>query len=159
MTGRSAAKAQEQGQAMVETVLVMMMVLLLLMGIIEFGFLFFAYVRVSNAAREGARAGSLWLVDRKAGGGYYDPTLCSTVRTAVQSEFDQVADGDVTIAVVGQDPVSCGESEAVSPVAGQPITVTVTYPYALPVVSGLPIIGDVVPSPYPVSRTVAMRFQ
>jgi Flp pilus assembly protein TadG len=143
---------------MVETALMILVVLLLLMGIIEFGFLFFAYVRVSNATREGARAGSLWLVDRKADGGYYDPTLCETVRTAVQSEFDKVANGDITIAVVGQDPVDC-EPESVTPEAGQPITVTVTYGYELPVVSSLPIIGNVVASPFPVSRAVAMRFQ
>jgi Flp pilus assembly protein TadG len=134
----------QEGQAMVETVLMIMVVLLLLMGIIEFGFLFFAYVRVSNATREGARAGSLWLVDRKADGGYY--------------ECDKVADCDITIAVVGQDPVDC-EPESVTPEAGQPITVTVTYGYELPVVSSLPIIGNVVASPFPVSRAVAMRFQ
>jgi len=143
---------------MVETALMIMVVLLLLLGIIEFGFLFFAYVRVSNSAREGARAGSLWLVDRTADGGYYEPTLCYTVRTAVQSEFDQVADNDISIGVVGQDPVNC-TSESVSPEAGQPITVTVTYGYQLPVVSSLPIIGQVIASPYPVSRAVAMRFQ
>jgi Flp pilus assembly protein TadG len=135
-----------------------MVVLLLLMGIIEFGFLFFAYVRVSNATREGARAGSLWLVDRRADSGYYDPTLCETVRAAVRSEFDEIADGDITIAVVGQDPVNC-TAESVTPEAGQPITVTASYDYELPVVSGLPFIRDVIASPYPVSRAVAMRFQ
>jgi Flp pilus assembly protein TadG len=158
VTRGSAPKAKEEGQAMVETALIIMVVLLLLMGIVEFGFLFFAYVRVSNSARVGARAGSLWLVDREADDGYYDPTLCYAVRTAIKSEFDQVADEDITIGVVGQDPVDC-TSEAVTPEAGQPITVTVTYDYELPVVSSLPVIGEVVGSPYPVSRTVVMRFQ
>jgi Flp pilus assembly protein TadG len=130
---RRKATTGQQGQAMVETALMIMAVLLLLMGIIEFGFLFFAYVRVSNATREGARAGSLWLVD-------------------------QVTDDDIAIAVVGQDPVNCA-SESVTPEAGQPITVTVTYGYELPVVSGLPIMRDIITSPYPVSRAVSMRFQ
>jgi len=151
-------KIGQQGQAMVETALMITVVLLLLMGIIEFGFLFFAYVRVSNAAREGARAGSLWMVDRKADGGYYDPTLCYTVRTAVQYEFDQVADDDITIAVVGQDPVIC-DDDSLTTEAGEGITVTVTYDYDLPVVTGLPIIRDIIASPYPVSRAVSMRFQ
>jgi Flp pilus assembly protein TadG len=158
MARRGIGKGKEEGQAMVETALIIMVVLLLLMGIIEFGFLFFAYVRVSNSAREGARAGSLWLVDRKADDGYYEPTLCGAVSTAVQSEFDQVAEDDITIAVMGQDPVNC-TSESVSPEAGQPITVTVTYDYELPVVSNLPVIGQIIASPYPVSRAVAMRFQ
>jgi Flp pilus assembly protein TadG len=158
LTRRRVRKADQDGQAMVETALIIMVVLLLMMGIIEFGFLFFAYVRVSNSAREGARAGSLWLVDREADAGYYTPTLCDAVRTAVKSEFDQVADSEITVAVVGQDPVICSP-ESVTPEAGQPITVTVTYDFELPVVTSLPIIGDLIPSPYPVSRAVAMRFQ
>jgi Flp pilus assembly protein TadG len=158
MLRRKGTKIGQEGQAMVETALMILVVLLLLMGIIELGFLFFAYVRVTNATREGARAGSLWLVDRKADSGYYDPTLCETVRTAAQSEFDELADGDITIAVVGQDPVECA-AESVTPEAGQPITVTVGYDYELPVISGLPIIGNIIASPYPVSRAVVMRFQ
>jgi Flp pilus assembly protein TadG len=158
MTWHKLRKAEEEGQAMVETALIIMVVLLLLMGIIEFGLLFFTYVRVSNSARVGARAGSLWLMDRKADDGYYDPTLCYAVRTAVKSEFSQVADEDISIAVVGQDPVNCA-AESVAPEAGQPITVTVIYDYELPVVSGLPIIKNVIASPYRVSRAVAMRFQ
>jgi len=59
---------------------------------------------------------------------------------------------------VGEDPVLCDDG-SLAPETGQPITVTVTYDYELPVVSSLPIIGDVIASPYPVSRAVAMRFQ
>jgi Flp pilus assembly protein TadG len=158
MSRHRKVKSGQEGQAIVETALIITVVLLLLMGIIEFGLLFFTYVRVSNAAREGARAGSLWLVDRKADDGYYDPTLCGEVRAAVKSELDQAADSDITIAVVGQDPVDCA-AESVNPEAGQAITVTVTYSYELPVVAGLPIIRDVIASPYPLSRAVAMLFE
>lgn len=46
---------------MVEVALVTPMLLTLALGIVEFGFLFSAYVQVSNAAREGARAGSRYV--------------------------------------------------------------------------------------------------
>ncbi len=62
MLPRTANRKGQEGQALVETTLMLMVTLLLLMGIIQFGFLFYAYVRVSNATREGARAGSLWLM-------------------------------------------------------------------------------------------------
>jgi Flp pilus assembly protein TadG len=151
-------KRQQQGQAMVETALMIMVVLLLLMGIIQFGFIFYAYVRVSNATREGARAGSLWLVDRRPDKGYYVPTLCNTVHEAVWSEFGDIEESEIAIGVVAEDPVSCA-AESVGPEAGQPITVTVSYEFELPVVTALPIIRDVIASPFPVSRSVVMRFQ
>lgn len=158
MLWRARKKNRQQGQAMVETALMMLVILLLLMGIIQFGFIFYAYVRVSNSAREGARAGSLWLVDREVDDGYYAPILCDRVLSAAQSEVSAIEPGDITIAVVGQDPVNC-VAESVDPQAGEPITVTLNYDYELPVVAAVPIIRDIISSPYPVSRTVVMRFQ
>jgi hypothetical protein len=136
---------------MVETALIILIVLLLLMGIIQFGFLFYAYVRVSNAAREGARAGSLWVMHRN-----YD-TLCEQVSVGVWSELPAYAqEEDVTIDITVTDPFDCDDAGVE---AGEPITVTVTYNYDLPVVTALPIIRDVIQSPFPVSRTLMMRIQ
>ena len=149
---------------MVETALMILVVLLLLMGIIQFGFIFYAYVRVSNATREGARAGSLWLMRG-------EPSLCATVAGGVWSEFADVEVSDITlgiddttITVEGNptdpvDPVRCNPDEPVSLEEGQPITVTVAYDFDLPVVTALPIIRDIIPSPFPVSRSVVMRVQ
>jgi len=134
---------------MVETALMIMVVLLLLMGIIQFGFIFYAHVRVSNAAREGARAGSLWLMNQN-----YD-TFCEQVEAGVWSELPAYAPPeDVTI-----DTVNIANCDAPGVERGNPVTVTVTYDYDLPVVTALPIIRDIIPSPYPVSRTVVMRCQ
>lgn len=158
MLRRTANKKGQEGQALLETTLMLMVTLLLLMGIIQFGFLFYAYVRVSNATREGARAGSLWLMRQS------DSTLCEQVEGGVTAEVGcitaptepgQTKNCDIAI-TLEDGPVDCVNA---SPVAGDPITVTVTYDFALPVVSGLPIIRDVVSSPYPVTRTVVMRFQ
>jgi len=157
MLWRSRRKRGQEGQALVETTFMILAVLLLLMGIIEFGFLFFAYVRVSNATREGARAGSLWLLHRNFDKptGYYDPILCDTVQDAVRSEVSAIQ--YITITLDGVD-IGCPDV-SLTPQAGEPITVTATYNYDLPVVSALPIIGDIIPSPFPVSRRAVMRFQ
>lgn len=161
MLWRTRRKSGQEGQALVETTFMMLAVLLLLIGIIEFGFIFYAYVRVSNAAREGARAGSLWLMDREFTGPpdyYYDPILCNTVKDAVLSEVSAIQDSGTITIILDEGVVFCDDTD-LTPQAGAPITVTATYNYALPVVSALPIIGDIIPSPFPVSRTAVMRFQ
>lgn len=54
----------KRGQSLVEFALVLPLLVLLLYGLAEFGFLLYAHVQVTNAAREGARAGSLYLGSR-----------------------------------------------------------------------------------------------
>jgi len=49
----------KRGQSMVEFVLVLPVFLILLLGMIEFGLIFNAYITINNAAREGARVGSV----------------------------------------------------------------------------------------------------
>src|SRR6187431_2982529 len=51
------------GQAMVEFAAVLLPVLLLIVGIIQFGLLFGANVTLTNAAREAARAGTIYVYD------------------------------------------------------------------------------------------------
>jgi Flp pilus assembly protein TadG len=50
---------QERGAELIEMALVLPLLLLIIMGIIDFGFLFRELNVVTNAAREGARAGIL----------------------------------------------------------------------------------------------------
>lgn len=151
MPWREGREGGQEGQAMVETALMITAVLLLLMGIIEFGFLFYAHVRVANAAREGARAGSLLMMRGET-------DWCTVVRNAVQAEVSGIPGTHTVDIQLDAGPVSeCGAWPATN--AGEPITVTVTHDFDLPVVSALPIIRDIISSPYPVSRTVVMRFQ
>lgn len=63
-TGRAFARAEARGQAMVEFAFVLLPVLLLIVGIVQFGLLFGANVTLENAAREGARAGTIYVYDR-----------------------------------------------------------------------------------------------
>lgn len=54
-------RSTRRGQSLVEVAVATPMLLTLALGIVEFGFLFSGYVQVSNAAREGARAGSRYV--------------------------------------------------------------------------------------------------
>jgi Flp pilus assembly protein TadG len=49
----------KKGQSIVEFALIIPILLIFVMAIIEFGFLFNAFITISNASREGARLGSL----------------------------------------------------------------------------------------------------
>lgn len=49
--------ANEGGQDLIEYALVLPLLLLVMLGIMEFGILFWNYNTIANAAREGARAG------------------------------------------------------------------------------------------------------
>lgn len=51
------ALKNKKGQAMVEFAVILPILLLLVMGIIEFGLIFNAYLTIQNASREGARYG------------------------------------------------------------------------------------------------------
>lgn len=53
-----------RAQSLVEFALILPLLVVLLLGLTDFGFLLYAHVQVANAAREGARAGSLFLGSR-----------------------------------------------------------------------------------------------
>ncbi|NLE76639.1 MAG: pilus assembly protein [Chloroflexi bacterium] len=64
--GPSPAKGQ-RGQAMVEFAFVIVALTLVMVGIIDFGRLYFSYASIANAAREGARYGLMYPARRTAG--------------------------------------------------------------------------------------------
>ena len=53
----------EEGQNLVEFALLLPVLMYVLMGIIQFGFIFAAYLTLNNAVREGARWGSIYVYD------------------------------------------------------------------------------------------------
>ncbi len=118
------AGSRSRGQAMVEFVAVLLPLLLLVVGIVQFGLLFAANVTLTNAAREGARAGTIYLYDHSiTSNGKYrnDAARCGDVVDAATQAFgllstsspnfsapltsgacplpssDSLTDGDVTI--------------------------------------------------------------
>ncbi len=74
--------AAARGQAMVEFAAVLLPVLLLIAGIVQFGLLFGANVTLTNAAREGARAGTIYIYDYQHTKSWNDAHRCSDIADA-----------------------------------------------------------------------------
>ena len=55
------ASAAQRGQSLVEFALVMMPLFIILLAIVQFGFIFNSYVTITNASREGARLGTVYV--------------------------------------------------------------------------------------------------
>lgn len=54
----------EKGQSLVEFSLILMPLFFILLGIIQFGFIFNTYVTITNASRDAARLGTIYVYDR-----------------------------------------------------------------------------------------------
>ena len=151
---------RQRGQAAVEMALLLPVLVMLLFGIIMSGFTFYAFIQVSNAAREGARAGSLYRITQATSGltlvqtvrqAIYDPGTGSTALgflTPTGSSFNVTSDVSVPtpVDVDGDGTISSGDR----------LTVTVTYRYTLPVLS---LLLPVFPQPIVIVRSVEMDIQ
>ncbi len=62
-------------------------VMLILVGIIQFGLLFGANVALTNAAREGARAGTIYVYDRNHTKSWNDAERCGAIAQAATDAF------------------------------------------------------------------------
>ena len=69
--GVTRADARHRGQSLVEFALILPTMLLMLVGLIDFGFLFYTNMTLEYATREGARVGSAL-----AAGNGHDAALC-----------------------------------------------------------------------------------
>jgi Flp pilus assembly protein TadG len=76
-----------RGQAMVEFAFVLLPVLLLIVGIVQFGLLFGANVTLTNAAREAARAGTIYTYDFNHTKAWNDAQRCGDVAQAAMQSF------------------------------------------------------------------------
>ena len=65
-------RRKERGQAMLEFALVIIALVIVMLGIIDFGRLYFTYASVANSAREGARYGIIYPT-RKTAAEWPDP--------------------------------------------------------------------------------------
>lgn len=148
----------QHGQAAVETALLLPVLFVLLFGIIMSGFAFYAFIQVSNATREGARAGSLYRMSQANSG----LSLEQTVKNAIYDSGGESAlgyldtgspsfdvDSDVVVSLVDAD----GDGV---PSSGDRLTVTVNYRYTLPLVSDL---VPAFPQPIVIQRVVRMVLQ
>jgi Flp pilus assembly protein TadG len=118
------SKRSSRGQSLVEFAITLPILLLIMVGILDLGRVYFAYISLTNAAREGARYGAA------------HPTQvgdCSTPNT-IKYHACQEVDGnivkpiDLTINVTC-NPCTPGPSD--TPGINNPIVVNVTYSFPL----------------------------
>jgi len=148
-----------RGQAVVEIALLLPVLLVLLFGIIMSGFTFYAFIQVSNAAREGARAGSVFRITQASSGltleetveeAIYDPGSGASALgflSPTSPSFNVSSDVSIALADVDSD-------SEIS--AGDQLSVSVTYRYTLPLVSQL---VPSFPQPITIVRNVMMEIQ
>lgn len=132
---------------MVEFAAVLIPLILVLAGIIQFGFLFAAYVGVSNSAREAARAGTIYQYDANEGQGQNDLLRCQAILAAAQQSLDVGVPGQFSgtcatvtgggdLAIAYPDSATCTGSSR----TGCQLRVTLTY--RQPVL--VPLVGDLI---------------
>ena len=79
---------RQEGQSLVEFALVLTPLFLILLGIIQFGFIFNAYITITNATREAAREGTIYVYDRTMTEGQNDAARNTSIRTTVLSSLN-----------------------------------------------------------------------
>jgi Flp pilus assembly protein TadG len=104
-----------RGQALVEFAIVANILLVLLLAIIQFGVVWSNYVTITDAAREGARRA---VVNRSSGQGAMVSAGISAARTAANG----LNQSNLSVSVTSQTGTWN---------LGDPIQVTVTYPYSI----------------------------
>jgi Flp pilus assembly protein TadG len=150
--GRAGGRAR--GQSLVEFALVLVPLMLLILGVIQFGLIFNSYVTMTNAAREGARSGTIYVYDRTLSKAQNDAARNAVIRTQLLATMNLLSktspqfaggstwtqsgltftNGDLSITYAVPGGVT--DSDARS---GQTITVRATYHQDLiiPMISAL----------------------
>lgn len=121
---------REHGQALVEMALVLPLLLLLLFGVIEMGRVSYAYISISNAAREGGRVATIGGTDLE-------------IKNSIINSTPLLDSSVLAITIV---PIEAYRQ------SGQTVTVNVKYPVQL-----LIPISDMIPNPIVVSSSIIMR--
>ncbi len=105
----------ERGQSAVELAVALPVLVLILMGTLDFGRAFYAYINITNAAREGAQYGT----------GF--PTNTTGITTRVNNEFGCTGGGCVTVNIICLDYYTNSQIDCSSAHIGDRIRVTVNY--------------------------------
>ncbi len=134
----------EEGASAVEFALVAVVLVLLLVGTVQFGYLFWQWLEITHAAREGAR----WAALRHPAGSVSTPwTTRYIVSSAAPSLNPRLTDADIVI--VPPDP-GVGD-------VGTPVRVTVSHDVAIftPLMAGILGSGGA----FRLSSTATMRVE
>ena len=137
----------QRGQDLVEFAIALPVLLLLLLGIMEVGVLIFSYSSIANAAREGARYGSVHPI-----------TADATPRKCTAPPGDSITAATCRL-TAGLDPANVTVKAEKAPGSGVTLgTVTVEVWYKADLVSG-PVIQAIGLGPTIVLNTVAVMNQ
>lgn len=121
-----------KGQSTVEFVLLLPVLLLILMAIIEFGFMFNAYLSITHASREGARLGSIGGTD-------------SEIVAEVKSNLPTLIPENIAVTI----------TPAATRQHGQDVSVSVSYSYP----AMMPLINAVIGDSVNLNAETAMRVE
>jgi Flp pilus assembly protein TadG len=77
-----------RGQSLVEFSFVLMPLFVIILGIVQFGFIFNAYVTITNAAREGARNGTVYVYDAAMSKAQNDLARNEFIRTSLLASMN-----------------------------------------------------------------------
>jgi len=140
--GRHRRHARAEGQSLVEFSLVLTPLFLILLGIIQFGFIFNSYITLTNATREAAREGSIFVYLGSQSKATNDANRNADIETTLKNSMnllsttsprfstngtwsqsgDTFTDGDLTITYVVPAAVTPND-----PRTGETLTVRAQY--------------------------------
>lgn len=149
------AVRDESGGSMIEFALIAPLLFVILFGIIEFGVLLFDKAMLTNASREGARAGIVYDFDSTAGTNHPDnSTITTTVQEYCQDYLISFGTGStVSIAISRSGSASLDA-------AGDQLRVNVSYPFRFLVFSNiLALIGGDLADDLTLEAETVMRME
>ncbi|PWB55550.1 MAG: hypothetical protein C3F13_04515 [Anaerolineales bacterium] len=146
MTGKDKLMNQKSlGQSMVEFALILPLMVLIVLGIFELGRAFFAYIAISNAAREGVRVYT-FTPDTTTVNQIYS-TVVTEVGTSTLVDPDKIT--SITIACGNAYTPVTTDAGLKACLVEEPIRVSVTYAHDL-------ILGILFSQPLTIGRSVEM---
>ena len=80
----------EKGQSLVEFSLILMPLFFILLGIIQFGFIFNTYVTITNASRDAARLGTIYVYDRSTSKALNDLARNDSIKSTVLGSMNML---------------------------------------------------------------------
>lgn len=135
----------QKGAAAVEFAFVLPLLLLLLFGIVEFSILFYNKAMITNASREGARAGIVFAETR-----------------LTQTEIKTIVDNYIVTHLINFNPSQSPDTiiTQTGTASGDSLTVTVTYQYDFLVFPNLAqLVGGVFANIQTLEAVTVMRYE
>jgi len=126
-------RKKEEGQALVEFALVLPILLIVLLGIVVIGQIFFSYMIIQSASRDGARYGSVGATETE-------------INQAINDKTKTLTQGNLTVTIYPEQNLRK---------RGEQIKVSIDYNVPL----YTPMWKNILPNPFPISVETVMRIE